>query len=284
MNWRHLFEFMDQNWLPKSLHATLREILECGNAKPFRPYYAWAAEEVLREAREHGCTTVVELGAGSAPISRILAQRPDLDRITCVVSDDHPDTATYIELQKIFPNRLKVCLEPVDFSQPQDWPPNTLLYLSGAFHHIPPAQRVTVLATLSRSATRIMVVEPLRKTPLCMFFVFFSIFPALLLPLMFFNRTGRVRRGIWCWLCPIAPLVFWWDGFVSCWRMWTQREWLSTLDRMRPQPDNVQLLQFVFCQLVAWNGRIPQVAQEKSTLPNEGCCVGTSGRMVEVTS
>ena len=41
----HLFEWMDLAWLPASLRSTLREILECGNAQPFRPYYRWVARK-----------------------------------------------------------------------------------------------------------------------------------------------------------------------------------------------------------------------------------------------
>lgn len=30
---------MDEEWLPKSLRDTLRDILECGNARPFLDYH-----------------------------------------------------------------------------------------------------------------------------------------------------------------------------------------------------------------------------------------------------
>ena len=85
---------MDQPWLPESLAATLREILSCGNSSPFRSYYRWVADEVKRQVRERHCTTVVELGAGTAPISRLLAEDPDLEHVRTIPRDVRPDRDT----------------------------------------------------------------------------------------------------------------------------------------------------------------------------------------------
>ena len=102
MGHTHLFEFMDLTWLPSGLHATLREILECGNARPLRPYYEWVANEVKPELAASGCHTVVELGAGSAPITRLLARDRNLDGVQLIVCDLQPDTATYANRKRNF--------------------------------------------------------------------------------------------------------------------------------------------------------------------------------------
>ena len=248
----HLFEFMDLNWLPASLHATLREILECGNARPFRPYYEWVAAEVKRELAASGCENVVELGAGTAPITRVLAREPGLDGVKLIVCDSQPDAATYADLEKRHAGMVIAKRAPVDFSQPQDWPAKTLLLLSGTFHHIPPDQRAAVLESVTRSADQVMVCEPLRKTFLSMGFVLFSVVPAVILPLWFLARPGKAKRFFWCWLFPVAPIMFWWDGFVSCLRMWTDREWSNNLREVVPRDRTPGVSHSLFSQMVVW--------------------------------
>lgn len=248
----HLFEVMDQQWPPASLHATLREILECGNSRPFRPYYNWVAREVRELANKRGYTHLVELGAGTAPISRRLAEDSKLKAARIIVCDDHPDRPTYEDLARRYPEKVEVRYEPVDFSESHPWPDRTLLVVSGSFHHIPPDARAGALENLTRSAAGVMVCEPLRKAPLSMIFVFFSVFPALLLPLWFFNRPGKLRRFLWCWLLPVAPVIFWWDGLVSCLRMWTDNEWRANLERLFGSQRKPTVWHSTFSQMVVW--------------------------------
>ena len=219
----HLFEFMDLDWLPVSLRNTLREILECGNARPFRPYYDWAANVIAEEAKESGVKHVVELGAGTAPLGRRLARNESLTT-QIFICDRNPDLDVYRELARCYPSKIKAIEEPVDFSEPGTWPEGTLLALSGTLHHLPPEPRRQALRAMAQSADRVLVVEPLRKTPLSMAFVVFSLVPAILLPLWFIGRPGRIRRLVWCWVLPAAPLIFLWDGWISCIREWSDEE------------------------------------------------------------
>ncbi len=103
----HLFEFMDQSWLPESLAATLHDILSCGNARPFRSYYNWVAQEVKRQVLARHCGTVVELGAGTAPISRLLAEDPDMAHVKIIPCDARPDHDAFADLEKRYPGRTK---------------------------------------------------------------------------------------------------------------------------------------------------------------------------------
>jgi hypothetical protein len=243
---------MDFEWLPDSLCNTMREILECGNSRPFRPYYSWVVEEVKREIIKEGYHNAVELGAGTAPITRLLVRDPDLQGVRLIVCDLKPDQEGFHDLETRYPGRVAPEYEPVDFSHPRAWPPKTLLYLSGAFHHLPPVIRGQVLHSLTDSADRTMMLEPLSKTVISAIFVFFSIFPALLLPLWFINRPGKVRRFFWCWLLPVAPVLFWWDGVVSCLRMWTDAEWGEALAQISPSTRNPTIRHHLFSQLVSW--------------------------------
>lgn len=243
-----LFEFMDQPWLPRGLRQTLREILECVCTPPFRRYYRWVAEEALKEARRRAVTQVVELGAGTARITATMAaiarsptcnsdqrhpstaqgtapssgQQPLMTFICC---DNHPDPPSYKSLVRRFGDMVQPIFEPVDLAAPHGWTGEALLVLSATLHHIPPAVRPEVLQRLCARGSTVLVFEPLRRTIWSMLYVLLSIVPSLLLPARFAHRPGRLRRVLWCWLVPAAPLFFCWDGIVSCLRQWTKLEW-----------------------------------------------------------
>lgn len=252
MRWPHLFEFMDQAWLPASLRNTLREILETGCGRPFRPYYEWVANEVIHEAREAGCRRVVELGAGPAPVTKVMAPDPASDGLELIVSDYNPDRQEYQALEKRWPGKVVGRYECVDFSTSQTWEAGTLVFLSATLHHLPPELRPSVLKSLTASAARIMVFEPLRRTFLSVLFVLPSAVPALLLPLWRLGRPGRFRRFLWCWLLPVAPLMFWWDGFVSCLRQWSDGDWRRELSEVVGSSRPTSVRSWTFCQLVRW--------------------------------
>lgn len=248
----HLFEFMDQSWVPRSLRATLREILECGNSVPFRSYYQWVANEVTEFATENRIENIVELGAGTAPITKLLAKEPRLNGVRLTVCDQNPDVDAYRILKKKHPGNVHAVYEPIDFSRPRAWPPKTLLVLSATLHHIPFRNRSEVLSALTQGRNQVMVFEPLRKTALSFAFVLFSIVPALLLPIWSIKKPGRLRRLCWCWLVPAAPLAFWWDGLVSCLRQWKQDEWGVQLRNLLGVEQQVTIKETTFCQMVSW--------------------------------
>jgi hypothetical protein len=252
MNYPHLIEFMDQSWLPQSLRNTLREILECGNSWPFRRYYDWVAKQVLKTAADEGYGSIVELGAGSAPITKRLARSRNSEGRQLVVCDEYPDTELFRELKAQYPNKVAPIFEKVDFSKPMDWDPGTLLVLSGAFHHIAPQGRAEVLRSLTSSADKTMMCEPLRRNFCSFALIWGSLFPALLLPLLYLGKTGRMRRFFWCWLLPVAPVVFVWDGLVSCLREWTEEEWTRELQDNLKRKVTPSIQTSLFSQMVVW--------------------------------
>lgn len=218
-----LFEFMDHPRTPRILRETLLDVLDYCNSD-FRPYYREIAQEISEIARERDLTTIVELGAGYAPLTSELAKlnRKDLTLIPC---DLYPETTPWKTLVSQFGERVQPIYEPVDLTVRQDWPEKTVLVLCATLHHIPPAIRRATLKTLHDSAHCILIFEPIRKTPFSMFLVLFALIPALLTPAFRFNRPGRLRRVLFCWLLPIVPLMFVWDGLVSCLRQWSTAEW-----------------------------------------------------------
>lgn len=224
----HLFEFCDQRWVPASLRQCLFEYMSLC-LEGFRDYYREVADAVLDIAREHELDTIVELGAGLAPITRRLAEDPRSRGLTLVPCDLNANEAAFRELAARFPGQVEPLYESVDMTEPPRIPGKTLYVISGSWHHLRFPQRAATFQSLTRSAEGIAVFEALQFAPASMLLTLTGVFPALLLPLARLHRPGRFRRIFWCWIVPAVPLFSLWDGIVSCLRQWTAREWQNGL-------------------------------------------------------
>jgi hypothetical protein len=244
-----LFEFMDFEWVPASLRSTIHDVLDsCLGTAP-RRYYEWVAREVLELVERNPTGTIVELGAGTAPITRALAGALAGRRISLRVSDLYPDEKLYRGLEEMYPGVVRAELGPTNFARPMDFPEGSLLVLSAAFHHLPPEVRGDVLKVLS--GYRVAVFEPLRRNPASLLLCLFGFVPAIRTPFLFWNRRAENwRRVFWCWVFPIATMAIVWDGVVSCLRCWTEEEWKDQLAGVVDRP--VVMKSEGVCQMVAW--------------------------------
>jgi hypothetical protein len=231
MQTRDAFQFNASPRTPAVLHRTLIEVIEFCNGR-FRPYYAQVVERILAHVRTHHFDTVVELGAGSAPLTRRLVEHPDARDLRFVVCDLIPDADLYHELETRHPGRITGLTEPVDFGQPRDWGPRTLLVLCATFHHVPRRVRPQVLAALVESAGGAMFFAPVRKTWRSLAGALLVLVPALLLPVVYLGRPGRLRRLFWCWVLPIVPMMMLWDGVGGCLRQWDADDWQREFDTL----------------------------------------------------
>lgn len=224
-----LFEFMDQAWVAKSLRITMRELLEAIGSMPPFYYYRWASEKILKICRREGIQNVIELGAGSAPITRELLKPEYKYDFKLHVTDILPDHSSFKKLAEDSQGKVTAHLEPIDFSRHNNWPKKTLLVLSATFHHIPYRERTKVLRHLTKQAHRTLILEPIRKNFLSMGLCFLSFFLSFLLPLINIKRQGHCRRVFWCWLFPVAGSLLVWDGIISCLRGYSDEQFIENL-------------------------------------------------------
>lgn len=248
-----LSEFMDQDWVPASLHATLRDVLGFHLRVTLGYYYVWAAKEVLDRAKRLGIRRVAELGAGSAGLSEVLARRIKEEgaSLSVEVSDVRPQPSRYRELELEFPGIITVDERPVDFLAERPASPDVLVLMSAAFHHIPPAQRPRVLAELA--VRRVAIFESVTRNAASILGCAIGFLPAMLTPLYFVGQpVGRWRRFFWCWLVPVAPFMVAWDGVVSCLRCWTEDEWREQLADAGVPPERVAIARRRFSHMISW--------------------------------
>lgn len=218
------FEFMDSERMPASFRNTLRDILEVGNTRPFRNYYNWLSKSIYEYANEHQLSCVVELGAGCAPVTRCLSSNYKSWDVEFIVTDINPDAATFKELAKK-DQRITPEFNSVDFSNIEKPYENSLLVLSGTFHHLPERIRLGIINKLKLVSPHIIICEPLRNTLSSKLFVVCALVSGLMTPFFRIRKASFFRTAFWCWILPLAPLAFLWDGWVSSFRCWDKKQW-----------------------------------------------------------
>ncbi len=248
----NLYQFNADPRVPRPLRQTLLETFEFCNTV-VRPYYKKVADAALEYAGQKRLTTIVELGAGHAPLTQLMVNDPRAKDMRFVVCDLIPAVAQYRELEQRYPGRVQTLSESVDFSQPRAWGPQTLLVLCSAIHHIPTESRAALIKTLSDSAGGVLVYVPIRKTWLSLLMSVFVVFPALALPIVSFAKPGKLRRFLWCWLLPAVPLMAWWDGLGGSLRQWEDREWREAFASQHLDGSRQLVIKnWVNSQMVAW--------------------------------
>ena len=256
----YLFEFCDQTWIPTGARECLYETMDACNSG-VRSFNGRVADRVLKLAQQDGFDKIVELGAGRAPVTSWLAKDERAAGLTLVPCDLVPNEEVYRRLEQQYPGLVEPIFEPVDITQPHAELNSAVLVMSGMMHHVPFELRPAVVRALSMSNSRIAVFEPLKRSPASMFLTLFAFFPAFLLPITFFNRPGRWRRILWCWLLPIVAPMFVWDGLTSCLRQWTAREWREHLDELGELATGTEIEDGFNSVTVTWSGSQRELAR-----------------------
>ncbi len=237
-------------WWSRAIKTTLYEIQEACN-DTFRNSYRDAAERALQTARAKGLTQIVELGAGTAPIAQQLAARNDLGEIRLTICDLLPNEEHFRELTRRFPSSIEPIYESVDFGIPRIWPEKTMLLLVCTFPAIEMPDRPRVLASLTHSAACVMVYEASRNSLLSRAINCLALFPGWLLPLTRIRTPGFWRRVVCCWLVPVAPWLFVWDGLWWSYRCWRDGQWRTHLQQVAPGR-SLKICSTGNTQLVTW--------------------------------
>ena len=253
---RYAFEFCDQTWVPAGARECLFEIMDACNSGG-RSYNSRVADQVLEIAEQEGFDTIVELGAGRAPITTLLAQDPRSSGLRLVPCDLTPNEVVYRSLAAEYPEQVQPIYDVVDITEPQPRLDGAVLVMSGMMHHVPFELRPQVLRALSESRSCIAIFEPLKRTASSMCLTLFAFFPAVALPLLFIRQPGLWRRILWCWLLPIVPPMFMWDGLISCLRQWTAGEYRTELERLPGTARKIQVEDGFNSTTVTWLGGTP---------------------------
>lgn len=209
----HLFEFLDQPWLPGPLRRGMTAYLHAAYAvTPLPGMWAAVLDRMLRETGE---TRVVDLGSGSGgPLAAVAAHLGSRPGIT--LTDLYP-AGREVPGFRYWPDPVRAEAVPGELPG--------LRTMFASFHHLRPKQARAVLADAARRRVPLCVCEATARTPV-------ALLTALLIPLAVLILTPRVRplrasQLMFTYLIPILPLIITWDGFVSHLRTYSREELLA---------------------------------------------------------
>ncbi|RKH74190.1 class I SAM-dependent methyltransferase [Corallococcus aberystwythensis] len=212
----HLFEFLDQSWLPALLRRGEVDYLHVVLDR-VRPYDAVAPQlgDLLRMS---GTNRIIDLCSGTGGPWRTLL--PALRRVhgeaEVVLTDLHPTPVPEL------PAGAQYRDTPVDVTRiPEELTGVRTLF--EALHHFRPKQARALLAD---AATRGVPIAAFELTQRSLPYVLFQLL--LIIPLVWgftpLIRPVRWWRLLFTYLVPIIPLLILWDGVVSSLRTYAPED------------------------------------------------------------
>ena len=227
-----LFEFSDQSFLPKTLRQIVHGILHITERPPFGKYVLLLTDKIIKIATDlKEEISVVELGAGDAPLTEELMKRPESRSFTFIPCDLRPDIKRFNNIAQSNPSRVKPIYDPVDFSQITPISNQALYVCSGAFHHLNANQKNEFIKRIKEMKRPTIISEPLRHNLLNYIRSLLGFIPALLYPFFSIQQKRFIPAIFWCWIVPFAPIIFVWDGLISAIRIWTEDRWRQELQK-----------------------------------------------------
>ena len=203
----HLFEFLDQPWLPGWLRRGevdyLRVVLD-----RLRPYDG-VAPQLAELLRTTGTDQIVDLCSGTGGPSRTLlpALRAVHGQAEVVLTDLHPTP------EQDLPPGVRYRDTPVDATRIPEELTGVRTLFEG-LHHFPPERARALLADAAARGVAFAAFELTQRT-----LPYLLVQSLLIVPLVWgFTPLIRPLRG-WrlalTYLVPILPLIILWDGVVS---------------------------------------------------------------------
>lgn len=215
----HLFEWMDQTWLPRRVRDAMRAYLSVAyRATPLPNLWATELAAVLRASGE---TRVVDLGSGAAgPVNLVveaLEAQGLLPQVT--LTDLYP-----VERAGEAHRNVRYWPEPVDARAVPPGLPGTRTMFA-AFHHCAPSDARAILRDAFTQKRAICIFEATSRTPIAIALAF--LIPVLVLVLTPTIRPRSAFQLVFTYLIPVLPVLIFWDGLVSQLRTYSSSELLE---------------------------------------------------------
>lgn len=210
----HLFEWMDQPWLPAVLRDAMRQYLSVAyRSLPVWDQWATLVSDALSTGRE---VRLIDLGSGAGgPVSLVAAElRRQGMPVEVIATDLYPFDGEPEEGVHFY-------REPVDARRvPESLTGVRTMF--AAFHHLRPSDARAVLHDAFARRQPICVFEATARTPV-------AVASSLLIPLLVLlltpkQRPLRVSALILTYLVPVLPVLIFWDGLVSHLRTYSRQE------------------------------------------------------------
>ncbi|MBZ5663812.1 MAG: class I SAM-dependent methyltransferase [Acidobacteriia bacterium] len=217
----HLIEIHEQPWFPSTLRDQATDALQFGfnllNA--YGPVIS-LLQRALESTEERAVVDLCSGGGGPwFDLGRKL--QGDLPHLEIWLTDKYPNLSAVENVRAASENHIRFYPGPVDATNvPGELQGFRTMFTS--FHHFSPEEAGAILQNAVDAREGIGIFEITRRTPS-------TIALMLAWALILFLCTPWIRpfrwsRLLWTYLIPIIPLVWLFDGIVSCLRTYRPRE------------------------------------------------------------
>ncbi|MBV8819027.1 MAG: hypothetical protein JO022_11770 [Acidobacteriaceae bacterium] len=210
-----LFEFGDQQWLPRVLRQAETAYLAV-SYKLLPLARAWVDQMTSTlPLREH--VDILDLCSGSGgPIAQIVNEFRKQGRdVSVLLTDLYPHIAsTEDHAVRWFPSPVDATRVPSDL--------HGVRTMFSAFHHFDSSSAHAILEDAFRQRLPICIFEAAARTPAAIASMF--LVPLNVLAIMPFARPFRWPYLLFTHLIPVLPLMIFWDGLVSVLRIYSPEQ------------------------------------------------------------
>jgi hypothetical protein len=217
----HLLEIEDQPWCPAPIRDGGTDFLEFTQkvANPFAPI----APKLAEAMKATGTSTVIDLCSGGAGPWEGLSKSLKAEgmEVEVQLTDLHPNEDAFERIERNSEGRIRGVREPVDATNVPS-KVRGFRTLFNAFHHFRPDMARSILADAVHRGEGIGIFEGVERTPLAIASIpFMTATQFLFAP---FTRPFRWSRLFFTYVIPLIPVLIFWDGVVSCLRVYSPEE------------------------------------------------------------
>ena len=219
----HLWEWEDQTWMPRVFRDFITDNLH------FMAHFIGlfdAVADKLRDAlRACGQERIVDLcSGGGGPLPRLVdkleAEHGMSVRVT--LTDLYPNYEAFTRQEQRSRGKIKGRVASINaFDVPEEI--EGLRTIFTGFHHFRPENARRILADAVEKKRGIAIFEAQERRLHMVLLVPIMVALASLIATPFAGRM-TLGRFFFTYLVPICPLVYAWDGFVSCLRTYSPNE------------------------------------------------------------
>ena len=223
-----LFEFGDMEWAPGWYHVYMRRYLVF-YYKLFQYFKLWipAISDFIKNT---GSTSYLECCAGSGEVLGLIVSRlPDniSHNKKFILSDISPLPEFVQQVNAKLDSNIRyseIAIDATEIPKELDFP---RIFIN-SFHHFTPDKAEQIIRSSMQNGQGIIILEYVRHTLLG----YISMLAGTLMILVTLPFVVRLKdlplMALLTYILPLFPLMFLWDGIVSCLRVYTAEK-LSTI-------------------------------------------------------
>jgi hypothetical protein len=224
----HLFEIHDQPWFPDFLRDQVTDALQMllNTARIYRPVVPCLAEAIGRA----GTNCVLDLCSGAGgPWNWLhdVLQRALGRTLYVMLTDKYPNAVAAGRAAAGAAREIQFCAVSVAAENvPRELAGFRTVFTS--FHHFRPEQARRILQDTVAQRQGIGIFEaPGRHVITLLQVMLIPLAALLIVPAL---HPFRWSRLVWTYLVPVVPFVLWFDGVVSCLRVYSPDELRELVD------------------------------------------------------